>query len=117
MTSTMVAGHQMALDLTPLVAPEYEPAASIQERFELFHEVNPQVLTALEQLTRQFLATGRKQLAIASLFERLRWEYDTRTSGDAFRLNNDFRSRYVRLMIGRHPAWRTVFALRELRAE
>lgn len=107
---------QLALDLSPLVTPDYAPDATIQERFEAFHEANPAVLSSLEALTRQYLASGRDRLAIGALFERLRWEHDLHTTGDPFRLNNSFRSRYVRLMVERNPEWADVFATRELRA-
>ena len=107
---------QLALELSPLVTPDYEPDATIQERFLAFHEANPAVLSSLESLTRQFLASGRQRLAIGALFERLRWEHDLRTTGDPFRLNNSFRSRYVRLMVDRNPDWADVFATRCLTA-
>ena len=101
--------------MAPLVIPDYAPGMTVQERFELFHKANPHVVVALEQLTRQYLASGRQRIGIAVLFERLRWEYDLRTSGDAFKLNNDFRSRYVRLIQDRRPEWAEVFRTRELR--
>lgn len=103
---------QLTLDLAPLQTPDYAPDATIQERFEAFHELNPHVLDALETLVRQFLESGRERLAIGALFERLRWEHDVRTTGDPFRLNNNYRSRYVRLMVERHPGWEPVFATR-----
>lgn len=105
---------QLALDLAPLRTPDYAPDATIQERFEAFHELNPHVLDALETLVRQFLASGRRRLAIGALFERLRWEHDITTEGDEFRLNNTFRSRYVRLILDRHPEWADVFQTRRL---
>src|SRR5690606_26519990 len=105
---------QLALDLALLRTPDYAPDATIQERFEAFHELNPHVLDALEALVRQFLASGRRRLAIGALFERLRWEHDITTEGDEFRLNNTFRSRYVRLILDRHPEWADVFQTRRL---
>lgn len=118
MTATIaLAGEQLELDMHPLVIPDYEPDATIQERFEAFHAANDWVLTALEDLTERWLATGSKRLGIGMLWEVIRWQYGRATSGDEYRANNNFRSRYVRLMIDRHPDWADVFAVRELRAE
>lgn len=96
--------------------PDLDP--SIQARFEAFHALHPWVLEALERLTSECLRRGFTRVGIGMLFEVLRWEYGRVTSGDEeFRLNNDYRSRYARLLIARHPEWAAVFELRALRAE
>ena len=106
---------QLELDLQPVVRAEYVKGATIQERFESFHALNPWVLESFERLTRDWLARGRKRMGIGMLTEVLRWQHGRRTTGDEFQLNNNYRSRYVRLMIERHPEWETVFETRELK--
>lgn len=101
-------------DMAPLVAPDRVFGASIQDRFESFHSNNPWVLGALESLTVDYLQAGNSRLGIGMLVEVLRWQYGRQTSGDEFKLNNNYRSRYVRLMIERHPTWADVFSTREL---
>jgi hypothetical protein len=101
------------LDMQPLVKAE---GATIQERFESFHQQNPWVLVALERLARQWLDNGHSRVGAKMLTERLRWEYGVRTRGDAFRLNNSYTSRFVRLMIQRHPEWAKAFETRTLRS-
>ncbi|MFF3516133.1 hypothetical protein [Streptomyces sp. NPDC002573] len=89
--------HQQQLpgldDIQPVQHPAIHPGQSIQQRFEAFHDPNPWVLRHLEALAADCVAKG---------FRR-RWRYGEATQGDAFRLNNNFRSRYVRLPIERHP--------------
>lgn len=92
-------------------------AATIQAQFEAFHEFNPWVLRALEKLTADYLKRGHTRVGIGMLFEVLRWRYAAATEGDEFRLNNNFRSRYVRLLIERHPEWAPVFEVRSLRTD
>lgn len=92
-------------------------APSIQAQFESFHQLNPWVLRALEALTADYLKHGASRVGIGMLFEVLRWRYVTATEGDEFRLNNNFRSRYVRLLIERHPDWARAFEVRSLRAD
>jgi hypothetical protein len=90
---------------------------TIQAQFEAFHQFNPWVLRALETLTADYLAHGARRVGIGMLFEVLRWRYVTATEGDDFRLNNNFRSRYVRLLIERHPEWEAAFEVRSLRTD
>ncbi len=92
-------------------------AATIQAQFETFHRLNPWVLRALESLTADYLERGATRVGIGMLFEVLRWRYATATEGDEFRLNNNFRSRYVRLLIERHPQWAPAFEVRTLRTD
>lgn len=108
---------QLALDdiaVQPLVAAE---GHTLSERFESFHDRNPWVYQALEELTRDEFARGHRRIGIAMLFEVLRWHYGRRTDSDTFRLNNDYRSRYARLLMQSHPEWDQVFATRALTAE
>ncbi|MDX3224581.1 MULTISPECIES: hypothetical protein [unclassified Streptomyces] len=92
-------------------------AGTIQAQFEAFHQLNPWVLRALESLTADYLKRGATRVGIGMLFEVLRWRYATATEGDEFRLNNNFRSRYARLLIERHPEWAPAFKVRALRAD
>lgn len=110
-----VAG-QLSLDLAPIVTPDYSPRASIEERFEQFHASNPHVLAALESLAADYLAAGRERIGIGMLFEVLRYQSGIRTAGDAYKLNNDFRALYVRLIVERHPEWADAFETRTRRA-
>jgi hypothetical protein len=109
--------EQLALDeiaVRPLIAGE---GATISERFDSFHRQNPWVYQALEELTRDEFARGNRRIGIAMLFEVLRWHYGRRTEGDQFRLNNNLRSRYARLLMHNHPEWGEVFTTRHLPSE
>lgn len=107
---------QLALDLEPLNLEPIAPGLTIQERFAEFDRRNPWVYTALVKLTREYLASGRTRVGVGMLFERLRWAYDMQTTGDPFKLNNDYRSRYVRKIVAEHPDLADAFETRTLRA-
>lgn len=102
MTATYV---DLALDLSPLTEPDYEPEASLADRFAAFHAANPHVADALEQLAEQWLAAGNRKVGMKSLAERLRWESGIQTTGDAWRINNSHIAFYARLLIERRPEW------------
>jgi len=89
---------------------------TIQQRFDQFHQDNPEVYLHLVQYAREVRARGYRKFGIGALWERLRWytQIET-TSGEPFRLSNDFRSRYARLIMQREPDLEGFFNLRELR--
>lgn len=103
-------------DIQPVQLPAIHPGQSIQQRLEASHGLNPWVLRHLEALTASRIAKGFKRVGIGMLFELLRWRCGQATRGDAFRLNNNFRSRYVRLLIERRPKSAPLFETRALRA-
>lgn len=106
------------LSVGPYVRPEIPDNATIQQAFEAFHRANPWVYRALEQLTADQVAQGRERVGIGMLFEVVRWHHSRSTTDESsgFRLNNNYRSRYVRMLTAKHPEWHSLFAVRELRA-
>ena len=106
----------LQLTIEDLIEPEYDAAASIQERFEAFHAANPWVALALEALVADWLHRGRKRVGMKALVEIVRWQYGRTTDAPDFRINNTYVSRYARLLIDLHPEWGEVIQTRELRA-
>ena len=101
----------------PLVQPP-RGSGTIQQRFEAFHQLNPWIFDALEELAEDLIKQGRRRIGISMLWEVVRWQYARSTvdpSSD-FKANDHYHSRYVRLLIDVHPDWTDVFELRVLRA-
>lgn len=101
---TTTTDPQLALDLAELVTPDYEPEASLADRFAEFHRHNPHVADALEALAAQWLAR-HERVGVKSLYERLRWESGVRTDGRPYVLNNSWTAFYARLILDRRPEW------------
>lgn len=106
-----MTAQQLELDLRELVVPEYEPEATLADRFAAFHSANPPVADALEILAAEWLAF-HDRVGMKALIERLRWESGIRTEGSAYRLNNSWTAFYARLLIQRHPEWATAIQTR-----
>ena len=106
---------QMTLDLSPLVTPDYAPEATIAERWEAWKSVNPWVLPTLESLVADWLAAGHKRVGLKQMWEVLRWRYG-QTTGDTFKVNNDFTSRASRDLLELHPEWADAIETRCLRS-
>jgi hypothetical protein len=79
--------------------------------FAEFHEANPDVYAALEDRALRLHAMGRS-FGIATIYEALRYER-LLTAGDAFKLNNNHRAFYARLLLGAHPELRNTIHTRE----
>ena len=90
--------------------------ASIRERFEQFHAANPAVYAKLRELALRAQGRG-KRVGMKCLWEMLRYYTSVETvSADEFKLNNDFTSRYARLLMEREPELLGYFDLREIHA-
>lgn len=108
--------EELHLDLTGIVEPHYDPHLSIDEQFALFHALNPRVADAVEALASQWLSRHPK-VGVKAIFERLRWESGIQTVGEPWRLNNNFTSRYARLLLARRPEWAGRIEVRSLASE
>jgi hypothetical protein len=91
---------------------------SIQEQFEVFHAENPQVYVELVKAARRWreLHGPFSTCGIGFLWERARWVLSMKTTGSVYKLNNNLRSRYARLIVEQEPDLDGVFHTRELRA-
>lgn len=92
---------------------------TITEKFEVFHEKNPQVFTLLESMAKEMIeGRGRRKIGISLLCEVLRWNYYMATNdpNSEFKINNNYRASYARMLVAVHPEWGDVFSLRELRS-
>jgi hypothetical protein len=105
------------LSLQP-VDEDVGEATTLQEKFEVFHTKNPWVYMVLVKLARDLMARGRRRIGIGMLFEVLRWQYQMATVDPAsdFKLNNNYRSRYARLIMENEPDLADAFEVRELKA-
>lgn len=101
------------LETHEIVLPPHEQGHSLEQRFQAFHAANPWLLTAYEQLTREYLAGGATRVSINMLTEVLRYRAG-QTHGDRWKLNNSWRSFYVRLLLAEHPEWDGLFETRAM---
>jgi len=109
---------QMQLFSTRIV-PVGKKRGTIPQRFSEFHKLNAHVYVALVMLAREYREhTGRTHVGIKMLWEKLRYEFGIRTSGDSdYALNNDFTSYYARLIAEQEPDLADAFEFRRLRSK
>lgn len=93
-------------------------SASMAQRFEEFHEANPRVYYTLLHLSREWRRRmGDRKCGIGALFERMRWEIQITTSDPDFKVNNNFRAFYARLLMLKNPELAEMFDLRSSEAD
>lgn len=92
---------------------------SMAKRFWAFHEANPTVYEELVRLAMKMRNRGRLQWSIDGLFEVLRWERALLVdkAEDDYKLNNNFRAFYSRLLMLHVPELRLFFDLRASEAD
>lgn len=103
----------------PIEAIERIENETIEQRFLRFHARNPHVYAALAAYANRAIKAGRTRIAIAQLWEILRWDriiWADPNVGDERRLNNDYRSYYARLLMEQEPDLAGCFETRRLRS-
>jgi len=95
-----------------------EREATLQARFEEFHAANPWVFREIVKLALDLSQRGRTKFGIGMVFEVLRWQHlmSTEDAHSDFKLNNNYRSRYARMLVASHPELSKCIELRELKA-
>lgn len=88
----------------------------IAQAFESFHSQNPEVYDMMVRYATQLRLAGRKTLSISLITERVRWETAIKTTGDLFKINNNFRALYARKIEQERPEFEGMFKMRTLRS-
>lgn len=89
---------------------------TIQQKFEKFNRENPTIYKELVRLATIAKVQGVQRYSAKAMFEVIRWNFVLRRLGANFRINNDFTSRYARLINRREPGLRNFFTVRKLKA-
>jgi hypothetical protein len=90
-----------------------------RQQFLAFHAEHPEVYWRLRALAFQYRRRGFDRVGIATLFEVLRYERDMQGVRDAkgFRLNNNYKAHYARMLMVNNPELDGIFETRNMRAE
>ena len=83
-----------------------QPVTRRERAFARFHRDNPQVYDELAELARPLFDRGQPRIGIGMLYEVARYSHMLRTDGrDGFKLNNNHRALYARLLVHNHPEY------------
>jgi hypothetical protein len=97
------------------------PRTPTGHAFVKFHNNNPEVYSELLELARGILKRRRNRWSISSLFEVLRWQRLVNRQTDetlgSFKLSNNYRAFYARLLMLQEPELVDFFDCRESQAD
>lgn len=93
------------------------PQSKLEASFWEFHLANPEVYSTLVRLAESARRCGVRKIGIGALFERLRWEMALQTDGGEFKLNNNHRAFYARMLMENEPQLAGLFALRKQKVQ
>lgn len=88
-----------------------------EEAFIAFHDANPDVYAAMCHFARQWRRSGRQRIGVDMLLGRVRWEMSIVTHRvDEFKISNDHKPFYARLIMYQEPDLDGVFVLKKAEA-
>lgn len=99
------------------MSPDFRKG-NLQLQFEEFHRNNPDVFDEIVDICNELRwRRGFHRCGISLVFERLRWLRAIQTKGDEFKLNNNYRAFYARLVMFLYPGLNGFFEIRDQRIE
>lgn len=82
-----------------------------------FHRQHPEVAVRFDRYTFELIDRGFKHYSASGVWERIRWETPAGADGkEAFKLNNNYRTYYVRTFQKKHPEHAKFFRTRRLKS-
>lgn len=88
---------------------------SLKQRWWSWHKENPHVYELFERFSNEAIGKGHTRLSAWLIINRIRWETMVETSGDDFKISNDYIAYYARLFMAYNPQHEGFFHTKELR--
>ena len=103
---------QLALtfDAVPVVPPKRR--LSIDERFRVWAERNPQVVAAFCDIAERMVSEGKDWVSARDIFGDMRRDRELLSLGDEYKINNDYAAPMARLAEQLRPALAGKFEFR-----
>jgi hypothetical protein len=91
--------------------------SDLYQEWRAFHEANPHVYELICRFAKEAISIGRKEYAIGTIWERMRWHMNIERGDAEFKLPNNHRAYYARLWLDEHPNYPDFFHTCCLRSE
>lgn len=89
---------------------------SIDARFRAFDRAHPEVFRLFRKYAEDIRVCGQERYSADAILHRIRWHYHIERGERDFTVNNDYSSRYARLLMQVDPSFVGFFEVRELRS-
>ena len=89
---------------------------TLDEKFFKYHEANPQVYSLFLGFVKKARSAGHKHYSIDAIMHQVRWHMNVETrDSEGFKMNNNYTSRYARLLVKLQPNLDGFFRNRKLK--
>jgi hypothetical protein len=89
---------------------------TLDEKFFEYHHKNPHIYYLFEKFAREIKRSGQARYSMRTIMHRVRWHIDVDTIGEnQFKMNNDYSSRFARLLVRLNPEFAGFFRMRKLK--
>jgi hypothetical protein len=93
-------------------------ASRAEERFQVFNRHHPEVFAEFKRRALALRDRGKRHISADSICHYLRDEtpIDVRTGQDIYKINNNWSSRFARLLLAEDPSFSAYIETRKLRS-
>jgi hypothetical protein len=94
-----------------------KPYAIRKALFDEWHKNNPMIWQYFEKFAMEAIRMRRTKISHWLIINRIRWEVYVITTGDDFKISNDFIAFYARLWREKYPQHKDLFNIKRMDGE
>lgn len=83
--------------------------------FQQYHQANPHLYELYKAIALQLIQQNRRVIGSAHIFQKMRYEYQFKTDGSPFKIDNNFAPMYARKFVLEHPQFGHLFKFKQLK--
>ena len=83
--------------------------------FQQYHQANPHLYELYKSIALQLIEQNRRVIGSAHIFQKMRYEYQFKTDGSPFKIDNNFAPMYARKFVLEHPQFGHLFKFKQLK--
>lgn len=103
--------------LFAVAVEQVEESDTIKKQWWRWHRANPHVYELFKRFTFDVIKRGHKHYSSKAIFERIRWHTDIETTGEEFKMSNNYTPYYARLFMKDFPDHADFFRTKTLRSD
>jgi hypothetical protein len=88
---------------------------NLKQAWWAWHKENPDVYRLFDKFTREAISRGHRRLSAWLIINRVRWETSIVTTGNDFKISNDFIAFYSRLFMALNPEYKGFFQVKQMK--
>ena len=103
------------VDRFKAICAEDDASPKLVKKFLEYHEKNPGVFKLFVRFANEAKASGRPRFSHWMIINRIRWYSSIETTGDQYKISNDYNALYPRLLLAYHPEFEDFFELKQMK--